>query len=272
MEGSMAYRDFLQARALPGSITESLLESRRFGLTVGRLTLGQGDPVRPREVKELILASGLDLTILRYPSEHVRLAAGLLDDRLTGWHADTLLYFERVWDSTSEPPAIVRDVRLAHLRPEQAVLLATAVRDVFAAYGNHYAANPWLDQDAALDGYVEWAVGALGSPANSALMLQSVPDGTPLAVCTVDLESDIAEIELAGVVAAARGQGIYRRLLDHVECWLQAAGKSGVVISTQPGTRTAIRAWNERGYRYALGVNTMHLMPSESFHRLASRD
>lgn len=268
----MAYRDFLQTRPMPGRVVKSPLESRRFGLTIGRLTLGQGDAVNPDAVKELILASGLDLTILRYPSEHVRVAAGLLDARLMGWHADTLLYFERVWDPAPEPPATTSDVRLVPLRAEHAGLLATTIRDVFSRYGNHYAANPYLDQDAALDGYVEWAVGALGSSTNSALMLQSVPDGTPLAVCTVDLESDIAEIELAGVVSAARGQGIYRRLLDHVEHWLQAGGKSGVVISTQPGTRTAIRAWNERGYKYALGVETMHLMPPASFRRLASRD
>jgi GNAT superfamily N-acetyltransferase len=268
----MAYGDFLNTRPLPERVAESLLESRRFGLTMGRLTLALGDAVNPDDVKELILASGLDLTILRYPSEHIRVAAGLLDDRLIGWHADTLLYFERAWDPTSLRPANAGNVRLVPLRAEHAGLLATTVRDVFSRYGNHYAANPYLNQEAALDGYAEWATRALGSSSNSALMLESVPDGTPLAVCTLNLESDIAEIELAGVVSGARGQGIYRTLLDHVEHWLQARGKSGVVISTQPGTRTAIRAWNERGYKYALGVNTMHLMPSESFRRLAARN
>jgi GNAT superfamily N-acetyltransferase len=268
----MAYRDYLRVAELPDHVAASELESARFGLSVGRLSIGADVATDPSAVRQLVLAGGHDLTIVRYPSQLVGLAAGLLDADLVGWQADTLLYFENTWRATPGRAAVTDgEARLVEMTAERAGLLGATVREVFARYGNHYSANPCLDQEAALEGYVEWAVGSLRSPTRLALVLESVPDEVPLALCTLDVQADVAEIELAGVVPTSRGRGIYRVLLDHVEDRLRNDGRTGVVISTQAGNRTPIRAWIGRGYQYALGLNTVHLMRAESFRRLAPR-
>jgi GNAT superfamily N-acetyltransferase len=231
----MAYRDYLRVAELPDHVAASELESKRFGLSVGRLSIGADVAPEPSVVRQLVLAGGHDLTIVRYPSQLVGLAAGLLESDLVGWQADTLLYFENTWNAVPGREAVTDgEARLVEMTPERAGLLGATVREVFARY-------------------------------------ESVPDEVPLALCTLDVQADVAEIELAGVVPTGRGRGIYRVLLDHVEDRLRNDGRTGVVISTQAGNRTPVRAWIGRGYQYALGLNTMHLMRAESFRRLAPR-
>jgi GNAT superfamily N-acetyltransferase len=257
----MAFRDFQLNRPLPDRIAESALESARFGLRVGRLSVGgRTDGIDAAAVGALIERSDLDLVILRYPSEHLGIAADLALRDLVAWQADTLLYFEKshLVDGDATRPGY----RLRRLEPGDPAL-ERAVREVFEGYGNHYAANPFLLAPVVLEGYVQWAHVSASSPTGAAFLLEDSL-GNALGVCTLDLENEMAEIALAGVLPQARGRGVYRVLLSQMEDWLMAHGRHSVVISTQAGTRTPIRAWIDRGYQFVFALNTVHAMSRQA--------
>jgi GNAT superfamily N-acetyltransferase len=261
----MAFGDFRLNRPLPDRIGESALESARFGLRVGRLSVGgRTDETDPAAIGALIERSGLDLVILRYPAEHLGIAADLALRDLVAWQADTLLYF--VKSQLVDGDATRPDYRLRRLEPDDPAL-ERAVHEVFEGYGNHYAANPFLLPPAVLAGYAQWARVSAASPHGVAFLLED-SRGDALAVCTLDLEKELAEIALAGVLPQARGRGVYRALLGQVEGWLVAHGPPSVVISTQAGNRTPIRAWIDCGYQFAFALNTAHVMSRQAVARL----
>ncbi|WP_440064043.1 GNAT family N-acetyltransferase [Streptosporangium sp. OZ121] len=292
----MAWRDVMGSGT--PRIAESPLDSARFGRPVERLTV----PAQARSpfpaVREAVLGSRADVIVLRYPAEHVGWFAELTALGRTAVFADSLTYWRlRAGGGRApEPPG--------DLQPTQRVTPAAvreSVSDIFAAYRNHYLANPLFDSAEALAGYREWALrsaseggcvalrewspaGRPGSAApppaafpTAASPSAAPPEGLPpaegdrrpaaagdgiLALATLADDADRTEILLAGVISRARGRGLYAHLLAAVEGRALARGAREVVISTQGHNTGVQRAWARYGFEPALTFLTVHLIRS----------
>ncbi|MGI5156881.1 GNAT family N-acetyltransferase [Microbispora sp. CA-102843] len=231
----------------------SPLESARFGRPVERLTVPAASPAPLPAVCEAVARSQADVVILRYPAEHVGWFAGLTALGRTAVLADTLVYWRlRAGEGRAPRP----EPGLRADGPPGAADVRAFVRRTFAAYGNHYLANPLFDPAAAAEGYEEWA---LGSAARGGCVTLRGPDGV-LALATVEEDGPRTEILLAGVTPAAQGRGVYAHLLRAVEDRAVSRGAGEVVISTQAHNTRVQRAWARYGFEPVHALLTVHLI------------
>jgi GNAT superfamily N-acetyltransferase len=231
------------------------VDSARFGLRIGRFSLGLEDTsVSP--LSAAFLASDLDLLVVRYPAAAVGHFAKLLHPELDVIHADTLLYFagDTRPFGTDAPDLPVADGALVDTQ------LTTAVRTIFADYRNHYAANPAVDASLVVEGYVEWAEGHQAGSATAVVALEDPAGRSLAAVAAVTYAESEVEIDLAGVAPRFRRRGVYQQLLDAVVVTAAEGGIGRVVISTQAHNLGPQRAWARRGWLPSAAYQTVHLL------------
>ncbi|WP_433240086.1 GNAT family N-acetyltransferase [Streptosporangium sp. CA-135522] len=205
----------------------------------------------------MVLESSADVVVLRYPAEHVGWFAELTALGRTAVLADSLVYWQlRVGEGRAPEPS--RDLRTTAAPGPDAV--RALVSDIFAAYGNHYLANPLFDIGRALTGYQEWAMKSAAD--GGCLALRGLDTENLLGLATLDQEGPRTEILLAGVVSQAQGRGLYSHLLKAVEDRTLARGGTGVVISTQGHNTRVQRAWARYGFEPVQTFLTVHLIQS----------
>ncbi|MFF3442970.1 GNAT family N-acetyltransferase [Streptosporangium sp. NPDC002721] len=275
-------------------IAESPLDSARFGRPVERLTVPAESRSPFPAVREAVLGSKADVIVLRYPAEHVGWFAELTSLGRTAVFADSLTYW-RLRAGRGRAPEPPGDLQPTQRVTPEAV--RETVSDIFAAYRNHYLANPLFDGAEALAGYREWALRSASEggcvalrewspaarPGGPAAFRSTTPSERPsraappeggrhpagngdgdgdgiLALATLADDTDRTEILLAGVVSRARGRGLYAHLLAAVEGRALALGAREVVISTQGHNTGAQRAWARYGFEPALAFLTVHLV------------
>ncbi|MEQ4717330.1 GNAT family N-acetyltransferase [Nonomuraea sp. B19D2] len=247
----MSWQDVMEARAVRAQ--ESPLESARFGRSVERLTVAAGSETPLRAVLEAVQDSTADVVILRYPAEHVGWFAELAGLGRTALFADCLVYW-RLRAGEGRPPEPQPRLRTAWLTGPAEV--EALVGDIFAAYGNHYMANPLFDVAAALEGYQEWALRS--AVEGSCLALSD--ESRVLGIATLEDTDPRTEILLAGVVSDAQGRGLYAHLLKGVEDHVLDRGAKEVVISTQAHNTRVQRAWARYGFEPVQTLVTVHLV------------
>ena len=241
-------------------LTPSELDSSRFGLQIGRVRLAAAHPV-PSDLVARFLASRLDLLVLRHDASDVTVFHQL-SQQLTGearlLHADTLVHSAGDTTTATLRP-LPHGYRVAEQdpTPEQ---LARAVRDMFAEYTNHYAANPRTPTALVVDGYVEWALGHLE---RDDAAIHALAHAADLAAVAAVSYAEGVEIDLAGVTAAHRRKGLYQHLLDLTSVRAAARGVERVSISTQVHNLPPQRAWAQRGWLPVEAQQTLHLVREE---------
>lgn len=239
----------------------SEVESRRFSIPIGRVTVGydaHSDDVEP-QLSAVLAEAGETLLIVRYPATQARLGATIAR---SGWlvlPADVLTYWEVRADSLAELQAYTDSalrVAPSEASEDAALILETVVCDSFHGYGNHYTADPALDPELALAGYVEWALKAFAADPQNALLL--LHDDTPVGAATVVDGPGYLEVELAGLVCEAQGKGWYRMLLRGIGQEALRRGAERVIISTQVSNTRVQRAWAKAGMKPFAAVTTVH--------------
>lgn len=245
----------------------SALESDRFGLTIGRVVVGDQCP-EPDAARALTAAlddAPEELLVVRWPTRLVTLGAAAAASSRAVIPADVLVYWE-VPTSTLQPdPAALASDELRVEVPSAAddasrAALDLVVRDSFAGYGNHYTANPRLDRDLALTGYLDWAGRALDDNPQDVVLLHHRDQPIGVATLTTGGDGQDLEILLAGLTGSTQGQGWYRHLLAGVGEQARARGCSRVIISTQVHNIRVQRAWARSGFRPFGAVTTVHAM------------
>ncbi|MDH2424128.1 GNAT family N-acetyltransferase [Sphaerisporangium sp. TRM90804] len=263
----MAWRDLRPEGARPGvaRAVRSPRESARFGVSVDRVTVADGSPATFGAVREAVRGSAADVVVVRYPAECVRWFAGLRMPGRTALLADSLVYWRRV---AGAPPGRAAAAR-ARPGPEPWVAelrdpatLDKLVADVFEEYGSHYLANPLFDPGLALAGYQEWARGCAAEGMCLGVYTEGpAGDGpAPAGFATLEDEGPHTEIVLAGLVAGARGRGVYAHLLAELERRCLAAGVRELVVSTQGYNTRVQRAWARHGFDPVCAFLTVHLV------------
>lgn len=240
-------------------LTPSDLDSSRFGLRIGRVSLAPGRSV-PSDLVASFRASGLDVLVIRHDAADVTVTDQLTrqlghdDTRLL--HADTLVHSAgSTAATTARPLPAGYEVLDGEPGPTE---VEHAVRDMFADYTNHYAANPRTPAGLVVDGYVQWAVHHLGRD-DAAVHVLAADDGVA-ALAAVTYDDRGVEIDLAGVVAAHRRRGLYQHLLDLVSTRAADRGVERVSISTQVHNLPPRRAWAQRGWLPTEAQQTLHLV------------
>ncbi|GHH64176.1 hypothetical protein GCM10017673_06380 [Streptosporangium violaceochromogenes] len=248
----MSWREVTEGTVRAG---RSPLESVRFGREVDRLTVpvAAGDCLPA--VRDAVLRSRADVVVLRYPAEHVGWFAELAVLGRAAVFADCLLYWRL---RAGEGRAPVPSPDLTTAGPGDPAVTRDLVGGIFAAYGNHYRANPLFGAAEALAGYQEWALAA--AEAGGCLTLRERGTGAVWGMATLEETGPRTEILLAGVVPGARGRGVYAHLLRAVEERALARGAAEVVISTQAHNTRVQRAWARYGFAPAQALLTVHLI------------
>ncbi|MGV9776866.1 GNAT family N-acetyltransferase [Streptosporangium sp. NPDC003464] len=251
----MAWCEVMEAGAVRAE--RSPLESARFGYSVDRLSVPAGTAVPFSAVRQAVRGSAADVIVLRYPAEHLGWSAELTALGRTAVFADCLVYW-RLRAGEGRAPEPSPDLRTTGSAGPDAV--RALVADIFAAYGNHYLANPLFGADRALAGYQEWAVRSAAD--GGCLALLGPAAGDLLGLATLAQRGPRAEILLAGVVSRAQGRGLYAHLLKAVEERTLAGGGTEVVISTQGHNTRVQRAWARYGFEPVQTFLTVHLIRS----------
>ncbi|EWT00463.1 acetyltransferase [Intrasporangium oryzae NRRL B-24470] len=245
----------------------SPLEGDRFGLSIGRVVVGQDaiESTAAQELVGLLDTATEELLIVRWPTHMVALGAAAAASQRSIIPADVLMYWE-VPASRLQPDDVAlaeRGLRTAvptGADPATRRALEHVVRDSFRDYGNHYTANPRLDRQLALDGYLDWASRSLAHDPEDVVLLMHEDEPVGVATLTVGNDGDDLEILLAGLTGAVQGQGWYHHLLAGVGDQARARGCGRVIISTQAHNLRVQRAWARAGFRPFGAVTTVHAM------------
>jgi GNAT superfamily N-acetyltransferase len=235
------------------TLVKSELESARFGYRVSRLDLSTAPDA---DLAAAVGQCDFDVVIVRAPADDTTVGARLAS--IPGFRAitaDALVCWE--WRDDGSPIAAPEPG--VYSRPaEDQVELERLVREVFAAYKNHYSSNPLFRPDLALEGYCEWARTLVGSGRASSTVV--VDAGGPVGFGVVDLAPGVPEVCLAGVIPRARGRGRYRSLIAELMHECRADARPAMRISTQAHNTTVMRTWARLGWLPRDTFVTTHLV------------
>lgn len=251
------------------SYAASRLESARFHRTIARLSVGWGaeEAAAAESVARTMQSAHESLLIVRWPTHMFAVAAAVASSKRSVLVTDILTYWEGSPDAmvASDRSGLqqLRLVLASTHRGEADAVVADVVRDSFNAYGNHYRANPDLDQDAALAGYVEWAQSSLRREAADVLFLVDGAQVIGLATLSISADGHDLEIELAGVLTSHQGRGLYAHLL--LGCAEEARRRScrRLLISTQVHNSRVQRSWARSGMVPYAAFTTAHASRQE---------
>lgn len=258
----MSYAQLIGSSSLPEALVAAPLETNRFGLQIGRLHLGTSAGIEPTDISALVVASCLDVVVIRYPASAVTWFAELRAEGYLAIHADTLVYYRRPLGDL--PPLAGSTMRLAD--EDDVDLVEALVTDMFDGYGNHYLSNPLFPRELVLEGYVEWATHYVTTGSGYAgVILETEAERSVVGLATVE-NGPPGEIALAGLASEHRGRGHYPALLHAAGLHLSEQGCTEMVISTQIHNVAAIRAWSSNGFKFDSAFQTVHLVRPELLH------
>lgn len=239
-------------------ITDSMLESRRFGLRIGRCEIEPtAEQVNTGQIGEGL--SDYDVVILRYPARLEKPFSEMMSFvSHRPLYADTLMYWKtRLSSLASSPPRSGNHgIRLADLEE-----LSSLVLPVFKDYPSHYTANPLFKRADVLDGYVEWVTKLVDSGKAVCLVIETPSDSAAaFAVMTID---DFPDIKFGGIAERSRGAGLYRVLIEECMRYSQGLERSEIMISTQAHNLPVMSSWSTLGFKPFKAVTTVHLVRNE---------
>jgi hypothetical protein len=256
----------------------SPIESARFGISVGRITVGyaladapDGHQRASRELTALIAQSNDAVLIVRYPAQAISLGAAIAGaagrdvvpaGELTYWGANVkpILDAAPVVSSGDLDVVTAEDLTKQHHASSDEVfrIVDEIVGDSFADYASHYLANPLFDRDGALRGYQDWARRSFDRSDGGVILRQS---GTPIGIATFTMSADgrsHLEVLLAGLVSAAQGRGHYAVLVAECAATARRRDRARLIISTQTHNIRVQRAWSRLGLRPFAAIETVH--------------
>lgn len=256
----------------PGlALSDSPTESRRFGLSVGRVHVGPDVQIdASSELRDLLRAAPQDVLVVRYPADRLAFAPAVAGVGRAVLPAGSLTYWggpsDQVRRAAADQPGLSVTSARAHAEDGTLGAVLDVVDEVvaasFAGYGNHYVANPLLDDAGALAGYQEWARGRVTSAPDEVLLLQSNGSTVGVATCEADTGGGDLEVLLAGLVPAAQGQGWYGPLLAACARVADERNLQRTIISTQVHNTRVQRAWARLGLLPFGAVETVHCVRS----------
>lgn len=250
----MVYASYGPESVSRPSVEPSPVESRAFGISVGRLDIGLGADPDGIDLAAALDAGDCDLVLLRYPLQRLDLTEQL---RLSGRptiHADPLLYFVREPAPQDHEPVTTRRLGEADV-PELDAVIAT----VFPGHPNHYQVNPQTRSVDIVAAYQEWARATLAHP-DRAVYLADVPGEGVVGMFMVERAGDDLEVLLGGMMPAARGRGLYRAMFRAITQLAHDSGARRAWTAAQASNVPSLRGFTTTGYHPHLSLATVHVL------------
>lgn len=252
----MTYSEFVDPLDALPRVQFSETESKRSGMSIGRLNCGLATDWEHFDPIQAIEESEFDLVVMRYPAQ-VAWLAEVVSRNLPSWSADTLIYFSLDAEQTAEPDPTFELVPADNAMPELQEMVASS----FRGYTNHYASNSYLADVDVVDAYTEWTLRQAGNPSSGAYVLRSTSDEVVGFTALDVAPADHNEWLIAGVHPRHRGGGVYSQIIRHMAQSTRKLGKAKLVTSTQASNTASMRGFCREGFLPDLSLNTLHVMP-----------
>ncbi|OYD17465.1 hypothetical protein CH330_00040 [candidate division WOR-3 bacterium JGI_Cruoil_03_51_56] len=245
-----------KARKLKEIMKYSDIETKRFGFRIYR---GVVNDVNEKAILSAILENGVDIAILRVPSQRQFQIPRLERIGFPYLVADTLVRY-RVDLAKYEPKSLRnRNLDFVQCLPEHAAPLGILVKSIFANYTNHYFSNPLLDRKDILAAFEDWALRYIGSD-NEGRICWLVKQGDEyVAFATCAFDENLCEGVLYGVKSSASGRGIYGDLIKFTQRYFKNKGYSAMSVSTQVQNLAVQRVWSREGFKLSNSFATVHI-------------
>lgn len=242
----------------PPMLTESRLDSDRFGLRVFRAHAAQVDG---RQLFGEIVANDADIAIVRVPAGSGGQLQRLGRYGMHPIHADTLVYYQVPLADRVPQPLRNADLVFAEATDDDADELEALVAGTFDGYVSHYHANPRLDPTLILAGYTEWAAGYLAGDGHDRIAWVARRDGVivAFACCRHDEQRQECEGVLYGVHPDHSGGGIYGDLIRYTQAQYRARGYRTMTVSTQIWNLAVQKVWAREGFVLDRAYDTFHV-------------
>ncbi len=250
----MAYVSYFPGSQPRPVVVPSAVESRAFGLAVGRLDYGLGADVDRIDLAATIAAGDADLVLLRYPAQWLHVADQL---RLLAWPSipcDPLVYVQRVPEILDHEPVRIRPVDDGDLAEVDRLIAA-----IFPGYPNHYLVNPLTRDVDIVAAYQEWAHATHADPRGQVFLVDVAGEGV-VGMAMVHEEDGVIEIILAGLVPVSRGRGWYQALFRALTSYAHDRGARLACTSTQVSNTASLRGFTTTGYEPFLALTTAHVL------------
>lgn len=237
-------------------VYQGVAESRRFGITVINIKYGSQLHNTQRLFDEL-LTTQYDLAVVRYPSDKADLSKLIESRRYKAVLTDPTVY----WKSKKllENRPIEDWVQVTEVTRIELPSVVQVIGSAFHGYQSHWHFNPKTNHIKMSEAYTEWVINAIESPSTHVFLMLDSGAGEPIGMAMIQIEENILEILLAGIVVTRQGQGLYGQLLTHITNFGSSNGVDQVVISTQASNINVQKAWIAQGWVPALTVQTVHI-------------
>lgn len=237
-------------------LTAAPLESARFGMRAFRATLQQIDVAK---LFDELVDEGVDLAILRVPSREAHAIRSLAHYGLDPIHADTLVSYE--CDLRKHAPTFpaTRGFSIDIAKDSDRAAIADLVTRVFTGYPTHYLANPLLDREAVVQGYLQWALSHLHGEGLTAWVARKDGRVASIACSAFDASTGICQGVLHGVDPDFARCGIYTALIRHTQQHFREQGFSRLGIQTQAWNMPVQRVWVREGFTLTDVFETFHV-------------
>ena len=234
-------------------------DTARFGFRVARGRLETDEDLSDSLIDE-ICEHRYDIEILRVPAGAQRTLQGMMRHGMTPIHADTLVYYEISLPRQLNIPQDDAGVRYELATANDTQQIAGVAARGFSQYRNHYHANPLLEPNAVLAGYVQWATSSLTHQNGNRVVYVAKSDNEVLGFisCQLTQELGVCEVILNAVSPACEGRGIYTQGLANVMSMVSQAGYRRLIISTQVWNYRVQQIWVRLGMSLYRAYDTYH--------------
>ncbi|WII71846.1 GNAT family N-acetyltransferase [Bdellovibrio sp. 22V] len=236
------------------SLTPSPLESERFGIRAGKLTVQS-----TKDIPEaLSKAKDLNLNFIsaRVETQNISLVQEL---EFAGFFlTDTLVYYRKKITENSVFNLSKKDyvVRLATESDYEQISKVSSL--AFKGYIGHYHADPRLSKEKADEVYVDWVKRSCHEKFLADAIYVTEENGQITSFATMKKEGSTAEGVLFGVHPEHQGKGIYRELIVASMIWAQKNACDEIKYSTQINNVAVQKVWTREGCEIHNSYYTFH--------------
>lgn len=256
----MGYRDFVHTDTTIPTIQHSPSESQWAGLSIGRLNCPLHTDWRTFNPATELRRTNKELVVMRYSTAETYIAEQLVQEGLTSWIADTLIYFSLNVDTPSTP----QDGLHFEETSGEDDRLMPIIKSSFQHYTNHYAANRRL-RDLPLDeAYFDWITSTGADRGDHVYLLLDNNHNALAFASTSEVDHTTTEWTLSGVHPDYQGKGVYQSVIAHLAQMTRSRGQSTLVTSTQASNVPSMRGFIKGGFLPEFSLNTLHIAPRES--------
>ncbi|MFM0203782.1 GNAT family N-acetyltransferase [Paraburkholderia fungorum] len=231
----------------------SELDTDRFGISVAKMILKQGDSVV--QLFDLCIAAGVKLLIARVAAEE----RDLINELEAGGAslADTLLYHSKAIEARHAIP-LAPAFRMRLANADDASSVEALARRAFNGYTGHYHNDVRLDKRDANEVYASWARNCcLKMSADEVFVVEH--KGEIIAFAAVRRIDDATiDCPLCAVESHWRGRRLLDALLTQCESWALDKGYASIEYSTHCSNVQARSVIERSGFVAYRSVHTYH--------------